>query len=97
MSAISVKPRAGGTAFLAGSWVTQCCLGILHETGGLASVYTGTWARAIPWDTSAGVPRNSGYSAEKCRLFFGGWGGWGKFPPPQVILWLAQVRVPGLD
>ena len=24
-------------------------------------------------------------------------GGAAKFPPPQVILWLAQVRVPGLD
>lgn len=49
--------------------------GILHETGGLASVYTGTWARAIPLGTpqqrspgTVGIQqRNVGSSSE-------GWG-----------------------
>lgn len=82
VSAIPVKPKAGGTAFLAGSWVTECCFGVLHETGGLASVYTGTWARAVPWDSSARVPRNIGYSAEKCRLFQWGVGWVGEVSSP---------------
>lgn len=62
----------------------------------LVVYYTGTWARAIlgTQQESPGTvgiqQRNVGSSSE------GGVGG-GKFPPPQVILWLAQVRVPGLD
>lgn len=47
-----------------------CFLGVLQETGSLASAYTGRWARAIHWDFPARVPRNSGCSAEKCRLFW---------------------------
>lgn len=72
----------------------MCCLGFLRETGGLASVYTGRRARTIPWDFPAGVLRNSGCSAEKTQaLLVTG----DRFPLPQVILLLAQVRVPGRD
>lgn len=50
-------------------WEGVCCLRLLHETGSLASVYTGRGLELSLVGFPTRVPRNSVCSAEKCRLF----------------------------